>query len=96
MAAGARETLAHGPAGRRVLRASSSLHRRTLLARLGLPFESQAPVVDESALPGLPLMALVRLLATLDYEVLAALPGNALGAEPGQQAGPAASEDAFD
>ena len=32
--------------------ASTSPYRRELLARLGLPFETQAPAVDETLLPG--------------------------------------------
>ncbi|MGA2549841.1 MAG: Maf family nucleotide pyrophosphatase [Burkholderiaceae bacterium] len=35
-----------------VILASSSVYRRELLARLGLPFEWQTPEVDETALPG--------------------------------------------
>jgi septum formation protein len=36
----------------RIVLASSSPYRRSLLARLRLPFEVRAPAVDESALPG--------------------------------------------
>jgi septum formation protein len=36
----------------RLILASSSTYRRELLARLGLPFESASPDIDESALPG--------------------------------------------
>jgi len=36
----------------RLVLASSSRYRRALLERLGLPFESIAPEVDETALPG--------------------------------------------
>ena len=32
--------------------ASTSPYRRELLARLGLPFETQTPAVDETPLPG--------------------------------------------
>lgn len=32
--------------------ASTSVHRRALLARLGIPFETAAPGVDETPLPG--------------------------------------------
>lgn len=32
--------------------ASTSVYRRDLLARLGLPFRQEAPAVDEAALPG--------------------------------------------
>lgn len=37
---------------RRLILASTSTYRRTLLERLRLPFEVQAPAVDESVLPG--------------------------------------------
>ena len=36
----------------RIVLASTSPYRRSLLARLRLPFEVQAPAVDEAALPG--------------------------------------------
>ncbi|MDQ6683920.1 MAG: Maf family protein, partial [Pseudomonadota bacterium] len=36
----------------RLVLASTSPYRRELLARLGLPFETLAPDVDEAALPG--------------------------------------------
>jgi septum formation protein len=36
----------------RLVLASTSPYRRALLARLGLPFEVEAPAVDEAALPG--------------------------------------------
>lgn len=36
----------------RIVLASTSPYRRSLLARLRLPFEVQAPAVDETALPG--------------------------------------------
>ncbi len=35
-----------------IVLASSSPYRRSLLARLGLPFEVRTPVLDEAALPG--------------------------------------------
>jgi septum formation protein len=37
---------------RPIVLASSSRYRRELLARLNLPFSSEAPQIDESALPG--------------------------------------------
>ncbi|MEQ8861382.1 MAG: Maf family protein [Pseudomonadales bacterium] len=37
---------------RELVLASSSRYRAELLARLGIPFESRAPEIDESALPG--------------------------------------------
>ncbi|MDG4550863.1 MAG: Maf family protein [Candidatus Contendobacter sp.] len=40
------------PDGRRLVLASTSPFRRELLARLGLPFSTQAPDVDESPWPG--------------------------------------------
>jgi MAF protein len=47
---------------RRLVLASSSPYRRKLLARLGLPFETAAPRIDESARPGeTPAMTALRL-----------------------------------
>ena len=43
--------------------ASSSPYRRTLLARLGLPFINASPDIDESPLPGETAQALVERLA---------------------------------
>ena len=40
------------PAARGLVLASSSPYRRALLAKLGLPFESASPSIDESARPG--------------------------------------------
>jgi septum formation protein len=40
------------PAARALVLASTSPYRRALLARLGLPFVSVAPVADETPLPG--------------------------------------------
>jgi MAF protein len=37
---------------RRLVLGSASVYRKALLARLGLPFETAAPNIDESALPG--------------------------------------------
>ena len=43
--------------------ASTSRYRKSLLERLGLPFETMAPEVDESSLPGETPEALVSRLA---------------------------------
>ena len=45
--------------------ASTSIYRRELLARLGLPFETAAPDVDETPRPGESPERLVRRLAEL-------------------------------
>lgn len=37
---------------RRLVLGSASVYRKALFARLGLPFETAAPSIDESALPG--------------------------------------------
>ena len=47
----------------RIVLASTSPYRRALLARLRLPFEVQAPAVDESALPREPARATALRLA---------------------------------
>ena len=50
----------------RIVLASTSPYRRALLARLRLPFEVQAPAVDESALPREPVRATaVRLVESV-------------------------------
>jgi septum formation protein len=51
------------PDGRRLILASTSPFRRELLARLGLPFATRAPDVDESQLPGEDAPALAARLA---------------------------------
>lgn len=51
------------PDGRRLILASTSPFRRELLARLGLPFTTQAPDVDETRLPGEDAPVLVGRLA---------------------------------
>ncbi len=51
------------PDGRRLILASTSSFRRELLARLGLPFSTQAPDADESRLPGEEAPALAARLA---------------------------------
>ncbi|MDQ2075670.1 nucleoside triphosphate pyrophosphatase [Marinimicrobium sp. ABcell2] len=48
---------------RPLILASSSPYRRQLLERLGLPFSSQSPDVDERPAPGEPAKALVKRLA---------------------------------
>jgi septum formation protein len=52
----------------RLILASTSPYRRQLLARLGLPFETLSPVVDESARPDEPPAALARRLARAKAE----------------------------
>ncbi|MEZ5585173.1 MAG: nucleoside triphosphate pyrophosphatase [Candidatus Competibacteraceae bacterium] len=49
--------------GRRLILASTSPFRKDLLSRLGLPFETRAPDIDESRLPGEDAVALVARLA---------------------------------
>ena len=48
--------------------ASVSPYRRELLERLGLPFETAAPGVDETRAPGEPAPELVRRLAEAGFE----------------------------
>jgi len=52
--------------------ASTSPYRRELLARLGLPFEVEAPEVDETPLPGEAPEALVRRLSEAKARAVAA------------------------
>lgn len=52
--------------------ASTSPYRRELLARLGLPFGTDAPEVDETPLPGEAPEALVRRLSEAKARVVAA------------------------
>ena len=47
----------------RLILASSSIYRRQLLARLGLPFETLTPAVDETPVAGEPPAALATRLA---------------------------------
>jgi septum formation protein len=51
------------PDGRRLILASTSPFRRELLTRLGLPFATRAPQVDETPLPREPAEALAARLA---------------------------------
>ncbi|MBU1332488.1 MAG: septum formation inhibitor Maf [Gammaproteobacteria bacterium] len=55
-----------------LLLASSSPYRRELLARLQLPFDCQAPDIDESRYPDEPAEALVRRLAEAKARALSA------------------------
>ena len=53
-----------------LLLASSSKYRQSLLARLGLSFESIAPEIDEKSLPNEPPDALVQRLALSKAEIV--------------------------
>jgi septum formation protein len=57
--------------------ASSSIYRRDLLARLGLPFEAIAPQVDERALPNEGVAAMALRLATVKAATVAKTHPNA-------------------
>jgi septum formation protein len=59
------------PDGRRLILASTSPFRRELLARLGLPFSTQAPNVDESPQPGEDAPTLTARLAELKARAVA-------------------------
>ncbi len=59
------------PAGRRLILASTSPFRRELLARLGLPFSTQAPDADESPQPGEDAPTLTARLAELKARAVA-------------------------
>lgn len=59
------------PDGRRLILASTSPFRRELLARLGLPFSTQAPDVNESRRPGEDAPVLVARLAELKARAVA-------------------------
>lgn len=58
---------------RRLVLGSTSPYRRELLARLGLPFDTAAPDVDETPLPGETPLALARRLALAKAQAVAAL-----------------------
>ncbi len=62
---------ARRPAVRKLILASGSAYRKTLLERLGLPFESITPRVDESPQQGETATALVKRLAQLKAEAIA-------------------------
>jgi septum formation protein len=57
--------------------ASSSIYRRDLLARLGLPFEAIAPEVDERALPNEGVAAMALRLAIAKAAAIAKIHPNA-------------------
>ena len=57
--------------------ASSSIYRRDLLSRLGLPFEAISPEVDEQPLPNEGVAAMALRLATVKAAVIAKLHPNA-------------------
>jgi septum formation protein len=57
--------------GRRLILASTSPFRKDLLTRLGLPFETRSPDVDESRLPEEDAVALVSRLAERKARVVA-------------------------
>jgi len=61
-----------------ILLASSSLYRRSLLAKLGLPFDWAAPAIDESAHAGEQADALVARLSQAKAQALAATNPNSL------------------
>src|SRR5690606_17142604 len=61
-----------------VVLASSSRYRRALLERLRIPFTSASPAVDETALPGESVTALVARLAVAKAQALAVRFPNAL------------------
>lgn len=63
---------------RPLILASTSPYRRELLARLRLPFETLAPDVDESALPGETPAALAERLALAKARAVAALRPDAI------------------
>ena len=60
-----------GAAKLRLVLASTSVHRKQLLERLGVPFTVAAPNVDESPLPGESAADLVGRLARSKAEVVA-------------------------
>ena len=62
----------------RIVLASTSPYRRALLTRLRLPFEVQAPAVDESALPREPVRATALRLAQAKAQAVADFCSNAL------------------
>lgn len=59
------------PVWPRLVLGSSSPYRRELLARLGHPFDTRSPDVDESPLPGETPLGLARRLAELKARVVA-------------------------
>ncbi len=73
--------------------ASSSPYRRTLLERLGLPFEALSPDIDETPHPGEAAEALVLRLATAKAAKVAAARPNAIIIASDQAAVAAGPED---
>ena len=74
-------TLPADPAARPLILGSSSVYRRELLERLGLPFTVQVPNIDESAHPGEHPAALARRLAREKAQAIAdRLPADARNA----------------
>ncbi len=66
-------TTLHTTAPRALILASTSRYRRELLQRLPLPFQVQAPAVDETPLPGEAPAALACRLALAKAQAVAAL-----------------------
>ncbi|MGB9109421.1 MAG: Maf family protein, partial [Telluria sp.] len=62
----------------RLILASSSVYRRELLSRLGLPFETMSPEIDETPLPGEAPEATALRLARQKAAAIAALHPGAL------------------
>ena len=63
---------------RRLILASASIYRRELLGRLGLPFEVEAPEIDESRHPGETAEALVQRLSEAKARAIATVADDAL------------------
>src|SRR5690606_17855413 len=63
---------------RRLILASTSPFRRELLSRLGVPFETAAPDVDETIAPGEPPAAAVQRLSGAKAAAVAAKAADAL------------------
>lgn len=60
------------PAPRRLILGSTSVYRRELLSRLRIPFDVEAPHVDESSLPGETPLVLAQRLALSKAQAVAA------------------------
>lgn len=63
---------------RTLILASSSVYRRTLLERFGLPFECVSPALDEAPMPGETPLATALRLAAAKAQTVAASQRNAL------------------
>ena len=62
--------------------ASTSLYRRELLGRLGVPFSTQAPNIDESRLPGEdPAVLVTRLARAKALKIAESSPGWVIGSD---------------